>query len=117
MYKSGIPLTLWSKLRAKHDLSNEEKFTVREIVLNHLKTLRNHTEIVCDVIDEDVYPKLILEYKLRTHDSVLLATAILNGCSWFITNDREILEKKKKLSKTFRIVPDLPQNFLREVKG
>ena len=45
MYKLGIPLTLWSKLRTKHDLSKEEKFLVKEVVSRHLKTLRNHAEI------------------------------------------------------------------------
>jgi len=117
MYKLGIPLTLWSKLRTKHDLSKEEKFLVKEVVSRHLKTLRNHAEIVSDIVDDEIYPKLVLEYKLRTHDAVLLTTAILNECSWFITNDREIvdLEKRRKFSKIFGIVPDLPQNFLREV--
>jgi len=117
MYRLGIPLTLWSKLRTKHDLSKEEKFLVKEAVSKHLKTFRDQAEVVSDVVDDEIYPKLVLEYKLRTHDAVLLTTAILNECSWFITNDREIvdLEKRRKFSKIFGIFPDLPQNFLREV--
>ena len=61
MYRLGIPLTLWSKLRAKHDLSKEEKFLVREVVSKYLKTFRNYAEIVNDIVDEDIYPKLVLE--------------------------------------------------------
>lgn len=61
MYRLGIPLTLWSKLRVKHDLSKEEKFLVREVVSKYLKTFRNYAEIVNDIVDEDIYPKLVLE--------------------------------------------------------
>ncbi|AEA47898.1 PIN domain-containing protein [Archaeoglobus veneficus] len=121
MYRLGIPLTLWSKLRGKHDLTKEEKFLVKETIAKYLGELKSKVRVVNDTIDDEIYPKLILEYKLRTHDAILLTTAIFNECSWFITNDREIVElnrgkRKTKFSKIFGIVPDLPQNFLRAVR-
>ncbi|HEX55136.1 MAG: hypothetical protein DRO95_00810 [Candidatus Altiarchaeales archaeon] len=121
MYGLGVPLTLWPKLRERHDLTREEKSSVREIIARYLKEFKKGVNIVNDTIDDMIYPKLILEYKLRTHDAVLLTTAILNKCSWFITNDKELVELNKgrrgsKFSNIFGIVPDLPQNFLRVVR-
>lgn len=117
MYRLGIPLTLWSKMREKQRLTETEKFLMKESITKYLKELKRKIKVVDDKIDYEVYPKLVLEYKLRTHDAILLTTAILNGCAWFITNDKEIvgLNKRKRkptFSEIFNITPDLPQNFL-----
>lgn len=123
MYRKGIPLTLWSKLRRKYDLTEEEQATVRNIINKYIKKLRKKVIETDDKVDDKIYPKLALGYKLRTHDAVLLTTAILEKCSWFITNDTEIIElnkkaKKKlpKISELFGITPDFPHNFIRVIK-
>ncbi|MCD6171295.1 MAG: PIN domain-containing protein [Thermoplasmata archaeon] len=101
-------------------VKNERKTEVnrnRESIPKYLKELKRKIKVVDDKIDYEVYPKLVLEYKLRTHDAILLTTAILNDCIWFITNDKEIVglnkrRRKSKFSEIFNISPDLPQNFL-----
>ncbi|ATZ61820.2 MAG: hypothetical protein BME93_05125 [Methanosarcinales archaeon Met12] len=119
MYRLGIPMTLWPKLRKKY-ASEEDLYLIKEIVSKYIKELKNKIGIVNDEIDEEVYPKLVLDYRLRTHDAVLLTTSILNKCSWYITNDKEIVDldkgrRKPKFSERFKISPELPQNFLREL--
>jgi len=121
MYQSGTPLTLWSKMREKQKLTETEKFLIRGATTKYLKELKKKITPTNDKIDDEVYPKLILEYRLRTHDAILLTTAILDDCTWFITNDKEIVKlnkRKRKIafSEIFNITPDLPQNFLRVVK-
>ena len=121
LYRNGIPLTLWSKMREKQKLTEEDKYLIRETITRYIGELEENADIINDKIDREVYPKLVLEYGLRTHDAVLLTTAILDRCSWFITNDREIVslckkKRKTRFSEMFKIVLDLPQNFLRVVK-
>lgn len=129
MYRSGIPLTLWSKLRNKNDLTEDEKSIFWDTVRSYLDELKSFIAVIDDKVDSEVYPKLVLDYGLRPHDAILLTTAVLNGCSWFITNDNEIIQlnrqkrKSKKrrkgkppLFELFNITPDSPQNFLREAK-
>jgi len=83
--------------------------------------------VVDDKVDDEIYPKLVLDYGLRPHDAILLTTAIKNRCEWFITNDSEIItlnkqkpkdkkwkKRRPSLSELFNIAPDSPQNFLRE---
>ncbi|WP_240910584.1 PIN domain-containing protein [Thermococcus sp. GR6] len=119
LYRLGIPLTLWSKLKNKHKLTEEEKFEIWEAVTKNIKELRKSVKIVNDEVDEEIYPKLLLDYNLRPHDAVLLTTAIINGCAWFITNDKEIVNlKRRKLFKDVLLTtPELPQNFLTVSKG
>lgn len=118
MYKLGIPLTMWSRRKAKQVLTDEEKYYAKESILNYLNILKKYFEIVDDIMDDEIYPKLVLDYGLRTHDALLLTTAICKKCSWFITRDADItnLRRKKGFSDTFGITPDLPQNFLRVVE-
>jgi len=120
MYRLGIPLTLWSKMREKHRLSESEKFLIKDSVSKHLRKLKKSVELVKEEVDDEIYPKLVLDYRLRTHDAILLTTAILNNCEWFITNDKEIVNlnrrRKASFSEVFKIIPDLPQNFLRVVQ-
>ncbi len=121
LYRNGIPLTLWSKMREKQKLTEEDKYLIRETITRYIGELEKNADITYDKVDREVYPKLILEYGLRTHDAILLTTAILDRCSWFITNDREIVslckkKRKTRFSEIFKIVLDLPQNFLRVVK-
>lgn len=129
MYRSGIPLTLWSKLRSKNDLTEDEKSIFWDTVRNHLNELKSFIAVIDDKVDDEIYPKLVLDYGLRPHDAILLTTAILNECEWFITNDSEIIQLNKQkskhkkrrkgkppLSKLFNITPDSPQSFLREIK-
>ena len=120
MYRLGIPMTLWSKMREKHRLSESEKFLIKDSVSKHLRKLEKSVELVKDEVDDEIYPKLVLDYRLRTHDAILLTTAILNNCEWFITNDKEIVNlnrrRKASFSEVFKIIPDLPQNFLRVVQ-
>lgn len=127
MYRSGIPLTLWSKLRNKNDLTEDEKSIFWDTVRSYLNELKSFIAVVDDKVDDEIYPKLVLDYGLRPHDAILLTTAIKNRCEWFITNDSEIInlnkqktKKRKKskppLSKLFNITPDFPQNFLKETK-
>ncbi|NJE11888.1 PIN domain-containing protein [Thermococcus sp. LS2] len=129
MYRSGIPLTLWSKLRNKNDLTEDEKSIFWDTVRSYLNELKSFIAVVDDKVDDEIYPKLVLDYGLRPHDAILLTTAIKNRCEWFITNDSEIItlnkqklkDKKRKkrkppLSELFNITPDSPQNFLRETK-
>ena len=99
MYRLGIPLTLWTKLRGKHDLNEEEQSSVREIINKYIRRLRRKIIKVDDRVDDEIYPKLVLGYKLRTHDALLLTTAVLERCSWFITNDVEIIELNKRAKK------------------
>lgn len=129
MYRSGIPLTLWSKLRNKNDLTEDEKSIFWDTVRSHLNELKSFIAVIDDNVDNEVYPKLVLDYGLRPHDAILLTTAVLNECKWFITNDSEIIQLNKRkpkgkkrrkgkppLSELFNITPDSPQNFLREAK-
>lgn len=129
LYRSGIPLTLWSKLRNKNDLTEDEKSIFWDTVRSHLNELRSFIFVVGDNVDNEIYPKLVLDYGLRPHDAILLTTAIKNECGWFITNDSEIINMNKEksarrkrrkkrplLSELFNITPDSPQNFLREIK-
>lgn len=130
LYRSGIPLTLWSKLRNKNDLTEDEKSIFWDTVRSHLNELRSFIFVVGDNVDDEIYPKLVLDYGLRPHDAILLTTAIKNECGWFITNDSEIIQMNKRkpkgkrrrkgklpLSELFNIIPDSPQNFLRETKS
>lgn len=129
LYRSGIPITLLSKLRSKNDLTEDEKSLFWETVRSHLNELKSFIVVIDDNVNDEVYPKLVLDYGLRPHDAILLTTAVCNGCNWFITNDSEIIQLNKQkskgkkrrkekppISKLFNIVPDSPQNFLRESK-
>ncbi|WP_461864825.1 PIN domain-containing protein [Thermococcus sp.] len=129
LYRSGIPITLWSKLRNKNDLTEDEKSIFWDIVRSHLNELNSFIAVIDDKVDDEMYPKLVLDYGLRPHDAVLLTTAVLNECKWFITNDSEIIQLNKQkpkgkkrrkekppVSELFNIVPDSPQNFLREAE-
>lgn len=71
MYRLGIPLTLWSKLRSKHKLKEEEKFAIWETITTSLKELGDVIIMVKDEVNEEVYPKLLLDYNLRPHGAVL----------------------------------------------
>jgi len=71
MYRSGIPLTLWSKLRSKNDLTEEEKSIFWDTVRSHLNELKSFIAVIDDKVDDEVYPKLVLDYGLRPHDAVL----------------------------------------------
>lgn len=92
---------------------------MRHIVNKYLRLLKRKVKEVPDVVDGKIFPKLILSYKLRTHDAILLTTAIAEKCSWFVTNDMEIIELGKgrgNLLQVFGIAPDLPENFLKVIK-
>ena len=121
MCRSGIPLMLWSKLRSKNDLTEDEKSIFWDTVRSHLNELKSFIAMIDDKVNDEVYPKLVLDYGLHPHDVIILTTAVLNGCKWFITNDNEIIQlnkqkpkskkqKKRKppLSALFNITPDAP---------
>jgi len=126
----GVPLTLWSKLKNKHELTEEDKAIIKETIKNALNELEGSITIANDIVDSRIYPTLLIDYGLRSHDAILLTTEIVEKCEWFVTNEMEIIlldkETKKgkkrrkgkpRISKLFRIVPDSPQNFLTVSKG
>ena len=105
MYKGGIPLSSWNINKNHIKLDGEKRLDLAQAIVNF------ESNNVCEANEEadkeenknkiwrswDVYNfPLIYEFgfdhDLKSHDSILLSTAMFNTCDYFITLDKKLTE-------------------------
>ncbi len=121
MYRDGVPLSSWQKTRDRFILTGEEIKELTTDVINFLnefdifKPLSTNKKVhllTTEHVDYNLISKLILEKKFRTHDAVLISTAINSGCQYFTTEDKIIRD-----SKLDGIAIISPEKLLQIIKG
>jgi predicted nucleic acid-binding protein len=103
MNKDGLPLSSWQRVKDSINLTREETEEVTKDILNFLdkfdifKTIDDN-ENICMLISErfdyNLISELVLNHHFRTHDAILVSSAINSDCDFFITGDKSIRNKK-----------------------
>ncbi|RLI87444.1 MAG: hypothetical protein DRO98_04190 [Archaeoglobales archaeon] len=117
LFMKAIPTAAWNwlSIREKELLDDEEAYEIYEGILERFDELFLNVEIVDEVLDLELLSHLILKLGLRTHDALLLTTAILNGMDYFVTRDERLIRKTRKLKKMPKIVILRPQSLLSKI--
>lgn len=101
MYKGGLPLSSWVSNKWSIKFNDQE---IEEIVkdigdfverwIYYEDTEQKKILSVQDEHGGDVIMDLIFKHKIRTHDAVLISTAVAWDCAYFVTSDKELRKLK-----------------------
>lgn len=103
MYIDGVPLSSWQRTRDRFILTKDETNELTNDIINFLKEFFNFelltattlkVRLATEQVDYNLISKLVLEKNFRTHDAVLLSTAINSGCEYFTTEEKALRDTK-----------------------
>jgi predicted nucleic acid-binding protein len=105
MYKKGIPVNCWEHEKWKEKLDEDsikiimetiESFTDKYICseIGELKSKKILS--VLDTYNPKVFTDLIMRFKQKTHDSIIISTAIENKCKYLVTRDNRLRKELKE---------------------
>lgn len=122
MHLDGVPLSSWQRTKEKVELKNEDKKTLTNDIITFLKEFgiiepmekNKRISLLTEHFDYLLISKLVFENKIRTHDAILISTAINYGCDYFITGDRTLRDENKMI-KEIEIIS--PQKSLQIIKS
>lgn len=123
MHKDGVPLSSWQRTKDRFNLTKDDIKELTSDVINFLdgfdifNPLKKDKKVnlLQEHIDYNLISKLVLEKKFRTHDAVLISTAITSGCKYFTTEDITI--RKIKLDEIEVIAPQSLLQIIKENKN
>lgn len=115
LYEEGVPFKYWNYFVHEITLTENEAFKIREIVLKEIDQLFEEDKIKLydDSLDLNVFPYLILQLGMRTHDAILVSTAIINNFYYYITRDERLCLKNKQLTNKFNFKIIAPTKYLK----
>lgn len=108
LFKKGVPISRWRDSRNNPDITPTDYKAIYEITLKSFDILfgKKAIEYINEQSQEDnpnyfeIYSSvLFLVKEAKTHDSTLLATAILNEADYFVTKDDVLIKSAKHLIK------------------
>jgi len=117
MYKKGVPVSCWEHEKWKEKIGEDsikeimktiELFTDKYICFEGEEIKDKKILSVLDTYKPDIFIELIMKYKQKTHDSIILATAIEKKCKYIITRDNRLKNelKNKEYKKITLISPE-----------
>jgi len=115
MYRKGIPVNCWEHEKTKEKLTEEEildiinsieKFTIKYIYTEGDK--KKNIFSALDIYKIKIFIDLVMKYNVKTHDAIIISTAIENRCKYLITRDNRLKTelKDKKYTKIELISPE-----------
>lgn len=94
MRKEGVPLSSWTRIKPQFILDEEDlKELTAEITMVAEKCIGKIT-LIPEKYHFEMVTDFMLNKEIATQDSILLSTAISNNCDFFVTQDRELREKR-----------------------
>jgi predicted nucleic acid-binding protein len=98
MWMDGVPLSSWQKAKDKFDLTKSDIKELTNDILDFLNefnifkpsAIKKINLLADEQVDYNLIAKLVLEKNFRTHDAVLVSTAIKSGCEYFTTEDNQL---------------------------
>jgi predicted nucleic acid-binding protein len=125
MYKKGIPLNCWEHEKQKEKLEESEisdivnsinLFTDSYIYFEGDKEKRILS--VLDAYNVKIFADLVMKFDVRTHDAIIVATAVDKKCECFITRDNRLRKqlKDKKYDKIELLCPEEASKLLLEIR-
>lgn len=111
MYKGGIPLSSWHINKGKIKLKNEHKGDINTAISKfELKNIADASDkekkkiwSSWDIYNYPLISALAYGYDIKSHDSILISTAIFNQCDYFITLDQRLRDKFKEHKYTITV--------------
>jgi predicted nucleic acid-binding protein len=122
LYMKAIPAAVWMWItfRNRERLNEEESLELHEGILKRFDDLFSDTkvELIEDEFNLEIYSYLVLRLGMKTHDAILLTTAILNEVSYFVTRDDRLIENtRREFRDKFDVKLSKPINALNVVKS
>jgi predicted nucleic acid-binding protein len=122
LYMKAIPTAVWMWItfRNRERLSEEESLELHEGILRKIDDLFSDTKVdlIEDEFNLEIYSYLVLRLGMKTHDAILLTTAILNEVNYFVTRDDRLIENtRRKFRDKFDVKLSKPINALNVVKS
>lgn len=103
MYKGGIPLSSWqinkNKVKFKDDFLEDINLVIFEFEKNIEDAGKKKKKKIWsswDVYNYGFISWLAYKYNIKSHDAILLSTAIFNRCKYFVTSDKRLRDKFEK---------------------
>lgn len=117
LYMKGFPTVTWNRLgiREKEKLNEEEAYGIYKGIMERFDELFLFVEILDDVFDLEILSHLVLIRGIRTHDAILLTTAIFNEIDYFVTRDERLARKMRGSKNQFGLSILSPKTLLREI--
>ncbi len=116
----GIATIYWPKYRKDFLLDKNESREFEDDAINAIDFLSDKLDNLVDVLlDRQYYPHFISKYGLRTHDSILLTTAIKSNkgkINFLVSMDRDFLELENSLENDLKIKIVKPQRMSEIIK-
>ncbi len=114
VYRHGFPIVSMFKHLDKA-LSRDELETIIQVVKDKIDVLKKSgLKELKDELHWEIYPFVVMK-GVKTHDALLISTACVNDCDWFITNDRDLIDRLRKEKRKLKLEIDLPESFLKEI--
>jgi hypothetical protein len=108
LFKNGVPISKWRDSRNNPDISSDDYKAIYEITLKSFDILfgKKNIEYINELSQEDnpnylsIYSSILFLIKdVKTQDSTLLTTAIINEADYFVTKDDVLIKSAKNLIK------------------
>lgn len=117
MYEDGVPFSSWRYPERRKELKDDDIIEINNNILEFLDTMtsirigKSKIKRLEERYDLEIISDLIIEKGCRTHDSILLSTAITNDAKYFVTQDRPL--RKIDFHKIKIVAPDFFNNKLK----
>lgn len=99
MYKGGIPLGFWhitkNKVKLEDEHRNEINIAIAEFENQNVSEAKNKIWSSWDVYHYPLISEFASRYNIRSHDSILISTAMFNHCDYFVTLDKRLIDTFK----------------------
>lgn len=108
LFKNGVPISKWRDSRNNPDIASDDYKAIYEITLKSFDILfgKKNIEYINELSQEDnpnylsIYSSILFLIKdVKTQDSTLLTTAIINEADYFVTKDDVLIRSAKNLIK------------------
>jgi predicted nucleic acid-binding protein len=120
LFAKAIPTALWNwiSIRGKEVLSEDEAYEIYNDTMKSFDELFSGVELVEETYNLELLGYFILKLGLKTHDAVILTTALENDATYFVTRDVRLIEnlRAKEFKNKFSIKVRKPNAVLRELK-
>lgn len=104
LFLEGVPLSTWQRMKNDIFISKEEINDIKKAVSTFIEENlsqegsdreKGAIESLLDPYDFNHIADLVFNNGLRTHDAILISTAVNNGLNFFVTSDSSIKNKIK----------------------
>lgn len=120
LYDCCVPLSSWRNEKWRTNLTEDEIDEITNHILNFsYKYIYSKGDkpkkilSVIDIHDPEIIPELVFRHNVRTHDAIIVSTAISEKCKYIVTRDNNL---KKCLKDYKRIKLISPEEAIKKMK-